>query len=150
LGLNRLLENRLFGLQLGGRRDAWQFGERLTLQTYANAGLYINRFRRDDINLTITTTLTGDDTATTDITELTESSSSLSTTTRTDYNDFAFVGEAGLAAAWRLNHCTAVRLGYQILALDGVGTGLQASFVPGLSTETILFHGLQFGLEYRR
>ncbi len=46
--------------------------------------------------------------------------------------------------------CTALRAGYQILALDGVGTGLEASFTPGLITDTIIFHGLQFGLEYRR
>ncbi|NOZ39278.1 MAG: BBP7 family outer membrane beta-barrel protein [Planctomycetes bacterium] len=149
-GLNRLLENRLFGLQLGGRRDAWQFGNRLTLQTFANAGVYINRFRREDIDLTVTTTISGDDTATPGVTELTESSSSFSTTTRTNLNDVAFVGEAGISAAWRLTPTTAVRAGYQILALDGVADGLTASFTPGLNSDTLIFHGLQFGLEYRR
>lgn len=149
-GLNRLLENRLFGLQLGGRRDAWQFGNRITLQTFANAGVYINKFRREDVDLTVTNTVTGDDTSTSGVTELIESSSSFSISTRTDLTEIAFVGEAGVSAAWRLNHCTAVRAGYQILALDGVGTGLEASFTPGLNTDTIIFHGLQFGLEYRR
>ena len=149
-GLNRLLENRLFGLQLGGRRDAWHFGTRFIVQTYANAGVYCNKFRRDDVDLTVTTTITGDDTATTDVTELTETSSSFQTSTRNKLSDIAFVGEAGLSAAWRLNHCTVVRAGYQILALDGVGQGLTASFTPGLNNDTLIFHGLQFGLEYRR
>ena len=123
-GLNRLLENRLFGFQLGARRDAWQFGSRVTLQTYANAGIYHNKFRREDVDV--------------------------ASTVRRDLSEIAFAGEAGAAAAFRLNHCTALRAGYQILALDGVGTGLEASFTPGLNTDTIIFHGLQFGLEYRR
>jgi len=148
--LNRLLENRLFGLQLGGRRDAWQFGNRITLQTFANAGVYCNKFRRDNVDLTVTTTLRGDDSATTNVTELTESSSSFRTSTRDNLTEIAFVGEAGVAATWRLNPCTALRAGYQILALDGVGTGLEASFTPGLNAETLVYHGLQFGLEYRR
>ncbi len=122
--VDRLLENRLFGFQLGGRRDAWQFGSRVTLQTYANAGIYYNKFRRDDVDV--------------------------ASTVRRDLSEIAFAGEAGAAAAFRLNHCTALRAGYQILALDGVGTGLEASFTPGLNTDTIIFHGLQFGLEYRR
>ncbi len=150
LGINRLLTNRMFGLQLGGRRDAWQFGNRVTLQTYANGGVYCNKFRRDDVNLTVTTTISGDDTATGNVTELTESSSTLRTSTRNDLADIAFVGEAGVVGSWRLNYCTVLRAGYQILALDGVGQGLEASFTPGLSSDTIVFHGLQFGVEYRR
>ena len=149
-GFNRLLKNRLFGVQLGGRRDAWDLGSRITLQTYANAGMYCNKFRRDDVDLTVTTTIAGDDIATADVTELAESSSSFRTSTRTNITDIAFVGEAGISAAWRLNQCTAVRAGYQILALDGVGDGLTAAFTPGLNSDTMLFHGLQFGLEYRR
>lgn len=147
---SQLLENRLFGLQLGGRRDAWQLGNRLVVQSFANAGVYCNKFRRDDVDVTITTTITGDDTSTTDVTELTESSSSFRTTTRDNLTEIAFVGEAGVTGSWRLNHCTAVRAGYQILVLDGVAQGLEASFIPGFSADTLVFHGLQFGLEYRR
>ncbi len=149
-GSNRLLKNRLFGVQIGGRRDAWELGQRVTLQTYANAGMYCNKFRRDDVDLTVTTTITGDDTATADVTELAESSSTFRTSSRNNLTDIAFVGEAGLSAAWRLNQCTAVRAGYQILALDGVADGLTAAFTPGLNSDTLLFHGVQFGLEYRR
>ena len=149
-GLNRLLKNRLFGVQLGGRRDAWELGRRVTLQTYANAGMYCNKFRRDDVDLTVTTTITGDDTATPGVTEQTESSSSFRTSSRNNLTDIAFVGEAGITASWRLNHCTAVRTGYQVLAMDGVGNALEASLTPGLNSDTMLFHGMQFGLEYRR
>ncbi len=149
-GLSHLLKNRLFGVQLGGRRDLWDFGNRVTLQTYANAGMYCNKFRRDDVDLTVTTTITGDDTATPGVTEQTESSSSFRTSTRNNLTDIAFVGEAGITASWRLNHCTAVRTGYQVLAMDGVGNALEASLTPGLNSDTMLFHGLQFGLEYRR
>ncbi|MGI9428241.1 MAG: BBP7 family outer membrane beta-barrel protein [Bythopirellula sp.] len=150
-GLNRLLENRLFGFQVGSRRDAWQLGNRITLQTFANAGVYCNKFRREDVEATVTTTISGDDTATPEVTELTESSSSFNTTTRDDIAEIAFVGEAGFSAAYRFNHCCAVRGGYQVLALDGVGNALAASFVPGLPDNgTLVFHGLQFGLEYRR
>jgi len=150
LGVNRLLKNRLFGFQFGGRRDGWQFGSRLTLQTFANAGVYCNKFRRDDVNLTVTTTIAGDDTATADAIEFTQSTATSQTSIRRDINRIAFVGEAGIAAAWRLNYCTALRAGYQILALDGVSNGLTASFSPGLSSDTLVFHGMQFGLEYRR
>ena len=149
-GLSHLLKNRLFGVQLGGRRDVWDFGNRVTVQTFANAGMYCNKFRRDDVDFTVTTTITGDDTATTGVTEQTESSSTFRTSSRNNLTDVAFVGEAGITAAWRLNQCTAVRTGYQILAMDGVGNALDASLSSGINSDTMLFHGLQFGLEYRR
>lgn len=146
---SRLIRNHLLGLQVGGRRDAWQLGRWITLESFANAGVYCNRFRRDDVTVNITTTITGDDTTTTD-TELIETSSSLVTGTRRNLTEVAFVGEAGIAAAWRLNNCLAVRAGYQILALDGVGGALDAAFAPGLNADTQIFHGLQFGMEYQR
>jgi len=34
--------------------------------------------------------------------------------------------------------------------VDGVGGGLDAFFTPRLPRDTLVFHGLQFGLEYRR
>ena len=152
LGFHHLLENRLFGFQLGGRRDAWQWGNRFTVSTFANAGVYCNKFSRDDVELTITTIITADDLSTPAVNEFSQTTTTAQTTVRRDFADIAFVGEAGLAAAWRLNQCTAVRAGYQILALDGVGQGLDAFLAPnaGLDNSTLVFHGLQFGLEYRR
>lgn len=150
--INRLIENRLFGFQLGGRRDAWNFGTRFMIRTFANAGVYCNKLRRDDVDLTITTTIAGDDTATADAIEFSQTTSTSQTTIRRDLSDIAFVGEAGVGATWRLNHCTAVQAGYQILALDGVSQGIDAFLAPnaGLNNSTLVFHGLQFGFEYRR
>jgi hypothetical protein len=36
------------------------------------------------------------------------------------------------------------------MAIDGVGQGIDAFFSPNVSPNTILYHGLQVGLEYRR
>lgn len=149
---SNLLTNRLFGFQIGGRRDSWNIGNRLTFQTYANAGIYWNKFRRDDVVLTLTTIITGDDLDTAED-EFSRTSSTVQTTSRNNLTDLAFVGEAGLSASWRLNQCTAVRLGYQIIALDGVGQALEASLTPALGADmnnSTFFHGLQLGLEYRR
>lgn len=150
--VNRLLKNQLIGLQVGTQRDAWQWGNRLTVNTFANAGVYCNKLRREDVNVTIATVITGDDLATPDVNEFSETVTTSQTGVRRDFTDIAFVGEAGITAALRLNHCTAVRAGYQILALDGVSQGLDAFLFPnaGLDSSTLVFHGLQFGLEYRR
>lgn len=117
------IKNRLFGFQLGAQRDAWQFGNRVTFQTHANAGVYCNKLRREDIGAALTSR---------------------------DFTEAAFAGEAGFTAALRLNHCTALRAGYEVLAVDGIGTALEAS--PGVQTpsQTLVYHGLQFGIEYRR
>lgn len=149
---NRLLKNQLIGLQIGTQRDAWQWGNRLTVNTFANAGVYCNKLRREDVDLTVTTVITGDDLTTPDVNEFSETITTSQTGVRRDFTDIAFVGEAGITAALRLNHCTAVRAGYQILALDGVSQGLDAFLFPnaGLDSSTLVFHGLQFGLEYRR
>ncbi|MEM8944598.1 MAG: BBP7 family outer membrane beta-barrel protein [Planctomycetota bacterium] len=148
---NRILENRLIGFQLGTRRDAWQFGTRFTVHTFANAGVYCNKFRREEVDVTETTVITGDDLATVED-EFTTTNSRSVTKTRRDFADIAFVGEAGLTGTLRINQCTALRAGYQILALDGVSQGLDAFLSPnaGLDSSTLVFHGLQFGLEYRR
>jgi hypothetical protein len=37
-----------------------------------------------------------------------------------------------------------------LLVIDGMGQGLDAYFVSDLQSSTVLYHGLQFGLEYRR
>ncbi len=150
--LKRLLKNRLFGFQLGTRRDAWQFGTRFSVSTFANAGVYCNSLRREDVDLTITTVINGDDLATPDTDEFSQTVSTANVSVRRVFADIAFVGEAGLSGTLRLNNCTAVSAGYQILALDGVSQGVDAFLFPnaGLDSSTLVFHGLQFGLEYRR
>jgi hypothetical protein len=50
----------------------------------------------------------------------------------------------------KLTPCLALKSGYQVIVLDGVGQGIDAFFNPDFDRSTVLFHGLQFGLEYRR
>jgi len=147
--LSHQLKNRLIGFQVGGRRDTWHFGERLTFESFINAGVYSNFFRRDDVLRTDTTIITGDD-IDTPADEFSQTVSTVSTTVRTSPTDIAFLTEAGINSVLKINQCVAVRAGYQILVIDGVGQGLDAYFSPGLNGSTLVYHGLQFGVEYRR
>ena len=146
---NFLLENRLIGFQLGGRRDSWQLGRWVSIDTFANAGVYCNKFKRDDVVVTTTTIITGEDLDTTD-TEFNIETSEVHTRVRRDFADVAFAGEAGISGVVRLNQCLSLRGGYQVMVVDGMGEALDAYFTPDLVTSTVLYHGAQFGLEYRR
>ena len=147
--ISRLLKNQLIGFQLGGRRDAWHWGSHFTVETFANAGVYCNKFRRQDVVQVDTTIITGDDIDTPED-EFSLTTSTVRTTVRTNPTDIAFLGEAGISGIWKINQCVALRSGYQIMALDGVGGALDAYFAQGINSSTIVYHGLQFGLEYRR
>lgn len=148
--LRNLLKNQLIGFQVGALRDNWNFGQRLTIEAFCNAGVYCNRFRREDVSLDIATTVYGDDTSTILIDESGTVVSTARNATRTNVAKIAFLGEAGLTSVLRVNQCLALRGGYQVMALDGVGQALDASLSPGLNPSTLLLHGMQFGLEYRR
>ena len=50
----------------------------------------------------------------------------------------------------KLTPCLALKTGYQIIVLDGVGQGIDAFFSPDFDRSTVFYHGLQFGMEYRR
>lgn len=147
--VSHLLKNRLIGFQVGGRRDAWQFGSRLTFESFINAGVYCNKFRRDDVTRNDTTIITGDDIDTTD-NEFSQTTTSVQGRVRTSPTDIAFLGEAGINSVLKINECVALRAGYQVMVIDGVGQGLDAYFASGLNGSTLLYHGLQFGFEYRR
>lgn len=152
-GSSHFLENRLFGFQLGSRREAWNIGNRLSIEAFANAGVYCNNFRRDDLTQNTTTIIVEDDIATLDTNEFSQTTStSTQTSRRQTVNKVAFLGEAGVSGVWQLNPCFAVRGGYQILAVDGVGQGLDAFLTPGggLDGTTLVYHGVQLGVEYRR
>ncbi len=56
----------------------------------------------------------------------------------------------GITGVVRLNQCVALRSGYQLMLVDGMGQGLNAFFAPDFTRSTVLYHGLQFGIEYRR
>jgi hypothetical protein len=122
------LQNRLMGFQIGAFRDAWRLNRWWTLEPVANAGAYLNSFKRELINVSGTGT----------------------TVTRRDFNEMAFVGEAGLTSVIRVNRCVALRGGYQAMVINGIGEGLDAFFFPGIEPETVVFHGARFGIEYQR
>jgi len=149
-GTSFLLKNRLIGFQLGGRRDTWQWGKWLSVETFFNGGVYCNKFKRRDIARTVTTTVYGDDIDTSDVDEFTQVVSTVETPIRRDSARIAFLGEAGITGVVRLNQCVALKSGYQVLVVDGVGQGLDAYFATNLQPSTALYHGLQFGVEYRR
>ncbi|QDT00083.1 BBP7 family outer membrane beta-barrel protein [Adhaeretor mobilis] len=149
-GQDFILENRLIGFQLGGLRDTWQVNSRFTLEPFANAGVYCNMFKRADITRTVTTITAGDDLSTPLVNEFSQSSSESRSTVRRDFAEAAFLGELGLTAQLRINRCLALTSGYQVLFVDGVGEGLDAAFSPDLISTSLVYHGLQFGLEYRR
>ncbi|WP_428305290.1 BBP7 family outer membrane beta-barrel protein [Lacipirellula sp.] len=142
------VENRMIGFQLGALRDAWAFNKWLTIEPFGNGGVYYNNYKREDLQDTVNTLVTGPDSAT-----LALASSSSSFTqfgTSNNFSEISFLGEIGVTAVFRVNKCVAIRGGYQALVMDGVGTGIDAYFSPGLNGETVLYHGARFGVEYQR
>ena len=82
--------------------------------------------------------------------EFSQVTTSVETKVRTSPTEVAFLGEAGVNSTLKITQCVALRAGYQVLAIDGVGQGIDAFFASGLNGNTLLYHGLQFGGEYRR
>lgn len=142
------LENRMIGFQLGALRDAWALNKWLTIEPFGNGGVYYNNFKREDLQDTVDTLVTGPDTGT--LAPAFTSSSFTQFGTSNNFSEISFLGEVGVTAVFRLNQCVAIRGGYQALVMDGVGTGLDAYFEPGLNGTTVLYHGARFGLEYQR
>ena len=144
-----LIENRLIGFQSGLLRDAWQLNRWVTIEPFGKAGVYYNNFKRENVNRTRTVVRNSDDLGT-------PGNEYFETVTNTEFgvvrnfSDIALIGEAGVSAVVRLNRCVALRGGYQVMAIDGVGEGLDAFFVPGLEGTTLVYHGMSFGLEYQR
>jgi hypothetical protein len=143
------LENRLIGVQAGAFRDAWRLNRWLTIEPFGNAGVYVNSFKRVNVDSTTTTTLISDDPLTPDD----ETQQTVTTTnlgTKQEFSELAFVGEAGVTGVLRLNRCVALRGGYQVMAVNGVTQALDAYLTPGVDSSTLVYHGLRFGIEYQR
>ncbi len=124
------VDNKMIGFQLGARRDLWRWGDRWYLEGLINGGVYRNRIKRADMSGTIT--------GGTDIVRQAEE------------NDIAILAEAAFNSVLRINNCVALRAGYQAIVFDGVTKGEDAFIGPGFTTGTVFYHGLQFGVEYRR
>jgi hypothetical protein len=144
------LENRLMGVQAGAFRDAWKLNRWITIEPFGNAGVYVNSFKRVNVNSTTTTTLVSDDPATPADDETLQTVTTTNLGTKQEFSELAFVGEAGVTGVLRLNRCVALRGGYQFLAVNGVTQAIDAYFIPGMDSSTLVYHGLRFGVEYQR
>lgn len=125
-----LVENRLIGFQIGALRDAWQLNRWVTIEPFGNVGAYFNDFKREDVDFT----------------------GSVLTTDKNEFDEIAFLGEAGVTSVLRINACLALRGGYQVMAFDGVSNALETSLVAngGFDPDTLIYHGARFGIEYQR
>jgi hypothetical protein len=148
-GNSFLLDNRMIGLQGGAFRDMWRLNQWVSIEPFGNAGVYLNDFKRQNISQSYTTVVTGDDISTPE-NEYTVTTTPSVTATTHEFSELAFVGEAGITGVFRLNRCVALRAGYQVLAVNGVGTGIDAFLSPGFDPTTLVYHGGHFGLEYVR
>lgn len=145
----RLLDNRLIGFQFGAFRDAWRMNRWLSFEAFANSGVYCNNLRFRTVDTTVTTVYNSDDISTPG-NEFTQTTSVVATGSTRNVTEIAFAGEAGLSGVLRLNNCVAVRGGYQVLVVNGVQSASDAYFSPAFNSDTLVYHGLQFGVEYRR
>ncbi len=145
----RSLENRLMGLQAGVFRDVWRLNRWVSVEPFGNAGVYLNDFKRRAYTRTTTTVVNGDDISTPE-SEYSEVTTTVGTTTIQEFSELAFVGEAGVTGVLRLSPCVALRGGYQVLAINGIGQGIDAFLAPGLNPDTLVYHGGHFGIEYVR
>jgi hypothetical protein len=148
-GTGHFLDNRLIGVQAGVFRDVWRLNRWVTIEPWGNGGVYLNDFKRVQLNRTVTTIITGDD-LNTPANEFTEYVNEVQTSTTREISELAFAGEAGVTGVFRLNRCVALRAGYQVLVVDRIGQGIDAFLAPGLNPSTLVYHGGTFGLEYVR
>jgi hypothetical protein len=143
------LDNRMIGLQAGAFRDVWRLNRWVTVEPFGNAGVYLNDFKRENVTRTVTTVYNGDDISTPG-NEFVQTVSEVQNVSIQEITETAFVGEAGITGILRLNRCVALRAGYQVLAINGVGRGIDAFLAPGLDPATLVYHGGHFGVEYVR
>ena len=115
----------------------------------AMRGVYLNDFRRREINRTVTTVVTADD-SDTSTDEFTTTVNEVQTVTTQEFSELAFVAEAGVTGVLRLSRCVALRGGYQAMYVNGIGTGIDGFLAQGLNSESLLYHGGHFGVEYVR
>lgn len=143
------VDNNLIGFQLGGRSETCDIGGRFSLSGFGSAGAYCNLARRSSFINQTDEIYTADDPATaddeTDFTTATATSGYRSRGAR-----MAFVGELGVAGAYRLNKCAKLRFGYQAMILQGVELGDALFLGNGARGDSEFLHGWFAGIERRR
>jgi hypothetical protein len=124
------VENRLMGFQIGALRDAWQLNRWVTIEPFGNIGAYFNDFKREDVDVT----------------------AGVFTEQIREFDEIAYLGEAGVTSVLRINACLALRGGYQVMAFHGVSNALETSLAAnnGFDPDTLIYHGARFGIEYQR
>lgn len=136
---NTVTQNRLYGMQLGGRGVLWNCGA-LTIDAVGKAGLYVNEASQDSLFSTGVVTLTS----------------------RGQRDPFAFIGEIGLTGTYCLTNRLSLRGGYRLLWIDRVALAtdqvaatafVPPAFAPGRGiddTGDVFYHGAFVGLQYER
>jgi hypothetical protein len=140
------IDNRLIGPQIGLRRDVWSQSRRFSFEGLINGGPYCNIISRKDIDQTFVTVNPPNDTATVEDESHQTQVRVDETIRRRQAAELAFFGEAALTGIYRFHPCVSVRAGYQAIWLQGAHL---ASDQFG-QTSSVFFHGLHFGVEYRR
>ncbi|HEY4761470.1 MAG TPA: BBP7 family outer membrane beta-barrel protein [Thermoguttaceae bacterium] len=128
--------NNLYGFQIGADAKLWQCC-RFSINGLLKAGIYANHAEQ-------TSWLQYDEY---------EGSASGST------DHTAFLGEIGLVGKYQVNDCLTLRIGYQLLWLDGVALppnqipvtylDLEDSWAGVDAKNTVFYHGATAGFEYK-
>ena len=147
------VDNHLVGFHGGTRLDMWRPTERLHLQGFLSAGVYCNVIRRSTGSGQRTLRVENevvDDGMMGEAVQTTTTDTSSGAAVSTDGTNIAFTSEAALAGEWRLNNCTALRLGYQVVFLSGVELAEDNWIGLGPVESDLFLHGWFAGIEYRR
>jgi hypothetical protein len=140
------VENHLIGGHVGMRYDSWSRCRRFSWEMLVNGGGYCNVINRQEVTQTFVTVNLPDIPAT-PIDESQNTEVRIGETIRDrDSAEIAFLGEAAFTGICRVNKCVALRLGYQAMWLYGAHLASD----PFAETSSVFFHGVHFGLEYRR
>ena len=126
--------NELFGAQIGGVGRIYDRCCRFHLDVFLKAGIYGNDALRQ-ADGTVGTVLSG--------------------SYHVDRANVAFVGEAGIIAAYDLTCHLSVRGGYQVMWMDGIALAPDQgpninNFISAIDHNSLLIDGFFAGLEFRR
>lgn len=154
------IQNNLIGFQAGVRLDMWRPTRKLHFNGFFSAGAYCNIVDRDRIFQDSSTVTTNERVNVSDgnggMVEQVNTTVNTATTRSTISGDgarVAFVTEAALAGTWKMNNCTALRAGYQVMFLSGVELAEDLWIAPPpveAIDDDLFLHGWFAGLEYRR
>ncbi len=135
------LENNLIGFQIGGGYQLLQFGERLAIEGFFNAGVYYNRIKYTNLMGVFSRE---------DFPDGTTAFSDVTNNDVSELSEIAYVSESSISAVCWLNRCWALRAGYQTLWIGNVHLAEDAFLDTGNDDRNLFFHGWHAGIECRR